>query len=121
MRIPRNQNRNVGNDVRYDTLTPRALLSCERDSKSVKTYLSPSERALVYAKRLIVQFQISKRTGPVWHTQRRRAWRLEPRLGLPRGPHLECTEAIRMRHVHPPRPPTDGAPLFMLTEIVLKN
>ena len=113
MRIPRNQNGNVENDVRYDTLTPRALLSCERDSKSVKTYLSPSERALlVYAKRLI-QFQISKRTGPVWHPTS--PWRLEPRLGLPRGPHLECTEAIRMRHVHPPRPPTDGAPLFMLT------
>ena len=61
----------------------------------------------------LIQFQILKRTGPAWHPTS--PWWLEPCLGLPRGPPLACTEAIRMRHVHPPHPPTDGTSHFMLT------
>ena len=61
----------------------------------------------------LIQFQILKRTGPAWHPTS--PWWLELFLGLPRGPHLACTEAIRMRHVHPPHPPTDGTSHFLLT------
>jgi hypothetical protein len=61
----------------------------------------------------LIQFQTLKRTGLAWHPTS--PWWLEPCLGLPRGPHLACTEAIRMRHVHPPHPPTVGTSHFMLT------